>query len=73
MNKLITKLALDAGMLKYTDTKHCFIPNQANLENLEKYTIMVVNECLNAIKYTKTQWPYASEDYCKNINQRFEL
>ncbi len=48
MNERIEELALDAGLLNYVDNetpRRCFIDGNADLEEVEKFVELIVQEC----------------------------
>ena len=51
MNERILKLALDAGLLNYVDNetpRRYFVHGHADLEEVEKFAELIVQECLEA-------------------------
>jgi hypothetical protein len=52
MNERILKLALDAGLLNYVDNetpRHYFVHGHADLEEVEKFAELIVQECIDLI------------------------
>ena len=53
MNKILMKLALDAGLINYVDhetPRYYFMNSRAEIEDLEEFFVSVVNECCKAIQ-----------------------
>lgn len=53
MNERIEKLALDAGLLNYVDNetpRRCFIHGHADLEEVQKFAELIVQECSSIIE-----------------------
>ena len=60
MNERIKELALDAGLLNYVDNetpRRYFIDGHADLEEVEKFAELIVQECMTTVlKESKWYW-----------------